>query len=234
MKIAICEDNLKELEEIKIMLEKTKLFDGAEYYLYPTGDELCRATENGERFDFVFLDVDMPGKNGIETGKEICKKSEKSIIIFITAYPQYAIDAYDCNAFHYVLKTDSYERVFGILKKAFNKYKILNRFYTIETKVGPVKLGVEELYYIECCRKHLIFYTSKGKYESRMPLKKALDDLSGLDFFRIHQGFIVNLQKIVGFLGNDALLDNGEKVMVSVRKRKDALKAYSEYIERNF
>ena len=69
MKIAICEDNLKELEEIKELIEKTELFAGAEYFLFSSGSELVNALSDGLYPDFAFLDVDMPGKKRNRNGK---------------------------------------------------------------------------------------------------------------------------------------------------------------------
>ena len=234
MKIAICEDNLKELEEIKELIEKTELFAGAEYFLFSSGSELVNALSDGLYPDFAFLDVDMPGKNGIETGREINEKCEKTIIIFITAYPQYAIDAYDSSAFHYLLKTDSFDRFSSVLKKAVNKYKVLHRFYVLKTKNGPVKLEICDIYYVEHYKKQLYFHTSKGLYEVRMTLEKAYEELKSFDFCKVHQGYIVNMEKEVMFGKEDVCLDNGEKVSVSLRKRSDAVKAYAKYLERNY
>ncbi len=235
MKIAICEDDIAQQIKLKDILNKTKLFVDPEYTFYNTGDELIEGYyENKFNFDFVFLDVDMPGINGIETGIFINERQEKTIIIFVTNYPQYAIEAYECNAFHYLLKSDSFEKVLRILKRAMNKYMRLHRNYSIDIRGGKVKIALSEIYYIECYKKHLLFHTKNKVYESRMTMEKANTYLKDFGFYQIHQGYIVNLEKIKEFYENDVTLDNGEKIMVSVRKRTAAMGAYAEFLERNF
>lgn len=235
MKIAICEDDIAQQIKLKEILNETKLFAAAEYTFYNTGDELIKEYyENKFNFDFVFLDVDMPGINGIETGIFINEKQEATIIIFVTDYPQYAIEAYDCSAFHYLLKSDSFEKVLKVLKRAMNKYMRLHRNYSIDIKGGKVNIALSDIYYIECYKKHLLFHTKNKVYESRMTMEKANAYLKDFGFYQIHQGYIVNLEKIEEFYENDVTLDNGEKIMVSVRKRTAAMGAYADFLERNF
>ena len=67
-----------------------------------------------------------------------------------------------------------------------------------------------------------------------MTLEKAYEELKSFDFCKVHQGYIVNMEKVVMFGKEDVCLDNGEKVSVSLRKRSDAVKAYAKYLERNY
>ncbi len=232
IRIAICEDDLKEQTNLKKRLETVHIFEDAEYFFFNDGDDLIQAYKNGMQYDFVFLDVDMKNVGGIEMGKYINKADDRTIIIFVTSFPQYAIDAFDCNAFHYLLKTCDAEKFKTVILKAFELYKKYHEIYPISTKNGIVKLSVSHIYFIECFQKHLYFYTSDGTYTTKSTLSETIAALKSYGFYQVHQGYIVNFEKIVQIIGNDILLDNGMKVIISVRKHTEVIQAYSEYISR--
>lgn len=232
MKIAICEDKAGEREKLKEILHKTKLFPNAAVLTFENGGQLIERSRNGEKFDIILMDVDMPKASGIQAGKVIFEHNPKSIIIFVTNYPQYAIDAYDCHAFHYLLKTDSFEKFYDILSGALHVYHVQHHSYALQTKDGLVLLKLADIYYIECYRKHLLFHTERTVYDTKGTLSETLQNLSGLGFYQVHQGYIVNFSKVKELNKNDFILQNGEKVMISVRKKTEVIRAYSEYLER--
>lgn len=234
IKIAICEDCLTDCECLEKQLNQTGMFKTANYSYYKNGKELNDAIDNGAYYDFVFLDVDMPIVNGIEAGKHICSASPKTIIIFVTAYPQYAIDAFDCNAFHYILKNSDFDKFCSVIHKALERHKMNHRTYCISCKEGVWNIPVSDIYYIELCRKKLIFHTADNQYVSTGTLSKALSDLEDLGFFQCHQGYIVNFSKVFCIQKYDIVLDNSSTVMMSVRKRPEFLKEYNNYLRRCF
>lgn len=232
IRIAICEDNPQEQINLKRRLETLQIFDEAKYFFFNDGDDLIQSYKNGMQYDFVFLDVDMKNIGGIETGKYINKSDDRTIIIFVTSFPQYAIDAFDCNAFHYLLKSCNDEKFSTVILKAFELYKKYHEIYPIITKNGIVKLRVSHIYYIECFQKHLYFHTKDKTYITKSTLTETISALKSYGFYQVHQGYIVNFEKVVQIVGNDILLDNGMKVIISVRKHTEVIQAYSEYIAR--
>ena len=232
IKICICDDGAAEHEKLQSLLVKTGLLGNAEYSFYNNSSNLVSDYNRGVRYDFVFLDVDMPELNGIEVGKFINSEDPKAIIIFITSYPQYAIDAFECNAFHYLLKDSEYDKFRRIIFKATEKYKLFHQYYFVKTKDGPVTLDLSEIYYIECCKKHLLFYTDNKVYSTRENIGDAIAKTKEFGFYQTHQGYIVNFSKVHHFTKTDAVLVNDMKVMVSARRRTEVIAAYSKYIER--
>ena len=174
----------------------------------------------------------MPKTNGLQAGNAIYQRNPKVIIIFVTNYAQYAIDAYDCRAFHYLLKTDSFEKYYDVFYKALQLYNMQHRSYAIQTKGKIVLLKISDIFYIECCKKHILFHTSNFIYDTKGTLSETIHNLSGLGFYQVHQGYIVNFSKVKELCKNDFVLQDGRKVMISVRKRSDVIRAYSEYLER--
>lgn len=231
-RIAICEDVKSEQQALQNRLEMTGLFPNPVFEVFDNGKELVDRYNVGKRYDFVFLDVEMPVMNGIETGKAISTVDKKAIIVFVTKYPGYAIEAYDCGAFGYLLKSVDDERFNSVISKAVEKYRSLHRVYTIATKTGVVTLDVSDIYYVECCRKQLYFHTSRAVHITNKTLREVYDFLAPLGFYKVHQGYIVNFEKVKEINGLDVFLENGKKVMISVRKRREVIRAYSDFAKR--
>lgn len=99
MRIAVCDDD----KEIRDMLAEKigKLYPEADLWLYRSGEELLSSDKEP---DILLLDIQMPGKSGMETAKELRRKSRKAIIIFVTALDDFVFQAFDVGAFHYLVK----------------------------------------------------------------------------------------------------------------------------------
>ena len=96
-----------------------------------------------------------------------------------------------------------------------------------------VKLKISEIYFVECCRKHIIYHTQNDSFDTIGTLSETYDLLKEYGFFQVHQGYLVNFEKIKCFSKNDIILDNDRAVMMSVRKKKETLIAYSRYLEKS-
>ncbi len=230
--IAICEDDKSYADGLLEKIKNSGVFGRFGYRCFSDGLMLKNAYEAGERFDIVFLDVEMPLLDGIAVGKYVNSVSPHTVIVFVTNYPQYAIDAYDCCAFHYLLKTVDEKRFVEVLKRARSRYDAQNKKYTAETKNGFISLPISDIYYIESFYKHLYINTENEQHIAKGTVKSAIGELEEYGFCRIHQGYIVNFSKVREIQGSEVIFDNGKKVMISVRKKSEVLKAYAEYIER--
>lgn len=107
--VAICEDERYILEELRRKVEKyinRKSLD-ASIKTFMSGEELLKAKK---KFDIILLDLMLPGIDGLEVARQI---SCRSRIIFVTSYREYAVEAFDANAVHYLVKPVTEERLFG-------------------------------------------------------------------------------------------------------------------------
>lgn len=227
IKIAICDEKKRDRAMLKQLVQKTALFQNAEYKEFDSEAALADDLECGRHYDIVFLDT-----KGIETGHSISFSDTGAMIIFVAEDPDHAIQAFDCNAFHYILKSDSYEKFLAVLTKAYKKYQVSHSNYLLKCKEGPVCLPLSEICYIEYCNKHLIFYTDKESYVLRGSIGTVAEDLADFGFALVHQGFVVNLRKIHRFLKTDIILTNGMEVMMSSRKRNEVIALYTKFMEK--
>lgn len=117
--IAICEDETYLLEELRKKAEaylKTRHYP-AQIRTFTSGEDLLKEQRP---FDLILLDLVLPGINGLETAKRL---SSKSRIIFITSYREYAVDAFEVEAVHYLLKPVTDERLYQAMDRALNRSK---------------------------------------------------------------------------------------------------------------
>ncbi len=127
MQIAVCDDekNVRELLADKIR----SLFPSAELALYPSGEALLLADTPT---DILLLDIQMPGKDGMQTAREFRAKNRQAAIIFVTALEEYVFQAFDVEAFHYLVKFD--RKI--ILHTLQDEIEYYGKMKELEKKVG--------------------------------------------------------------------------------------------------
>jgi two-component system response regulator LytT len=155
--------------------------------------------------DVVFLDVEMPKINGMETAKSLRELRKVPLIVFATAYPQFAAEAFRYEAIDYLLKPYDEDQ----LKQTITRIqKLIDSPSEKKEALKPIgKLAVEsdgEIFYLE--PKDIIYMyreekvskvvTKLGEYEMKTPLKDLEARLSTYSFFRIHKGYLVNLDYV--------------------------------------
>jgi DNA-binding LytR/AlgR family response regulator len=168
-----------------------------------------------EPTDILFLDIQMPGLTGIEFLRTLQKKP---LVIFTTAYADYALEGYTLDAADYLLKPFSFERFL----QAVNKAAELLRLREGEAATGNVtgeavadkgyllvksehkvhRLKYEDILYIESMREYVAYHTPQGRILSLSSLKSLEEDLPADRFIRIHKSYIVAIDKIATLEGN--------------------------------
>ncbi len=196
------------------------------------------------RPDLVFLDIQMPKLTGLEMLELL---TDPPLVVFSTAYDQYAIDAFEKNAVDYLLKPFSRERLFKTLEKVKEKFHAHQdssreiRALTSQAGLNQQRIVIkngskiemiahEEIYYMESYGDYVRIHSAQGMFLKQKTMKE-LEDLLGTDFLRIHRSYLVNttcIQKLELYEKNSyvLLLKNGEKLAVSktgYRLLKDTL-----------
>ncbi|MHA6259255.1 LytR/AlgR family response regulator transcription factor [Sporosarcina sp. CAU 1771] len=154
--------------------------------------------------DVVFLDVEMPKLNGIEVARTMVELKKVPLIIFATAYPQFAAEAFRINAIDYLLKPYDEEQ----LKQTIHRIEKVMFLPTVTDSSEKLnRLAVEADGEIDYIHPHTILYiyrdekvskivTQTKDYQVRMTLKELESRLLPFSFYRIHKGYIVNLKFI--------------------------------------
>jgi DNA-binding LytR/AlgR family response regulator len=219
--------------------------------------EICAVAENGvaavqealsRQPDVLFLDIKMPGKTGLEAASELAEDwpSDKPfpLIVFVTAYDQYALEAFEHAAVDYVCKpisderlsktverlktrltqpkerNDELERVIGQLRALAPAPMQTERLTMIRAAIGNQirMIPVNEVIYFEAADKYVNVVTANSESLIRTSLKELLPQLDSNQFWQIHRGTVVNANHI-----QMAVRDEAGKLTVKLRDRKESL-----------
>ncbi|WP_042222251.1 LytR/AlgR family response regulator transcription factor [Oceanobacillus manasiensis] len=150
--------------------------------------------------DVVFLDIEMPKMNGMEAAKALQELKKAPFIIFATAYPQFAADAFRLEALDYLLKPYEEEQLQQTISRvekrffpAYDHADVAKGKLSIETDGEIHYLNPEEILYLAREDKYTNIVTVNKNYQVRATLKELEGRLAGYDFFRIHKSYVVNL-----------------------------------------
>lgn len=149
--------------------------------------------------DVIFLDINMPGVNGISMAKITKKLRNSPKFVFITAYPEYAVDAFEIEAFDYILKPYSEERIISTLKKLERNSEDEERSNgKVALKDGGkiVLKNKNDIYFCKANGKDTLVYTKDQVYKINIGISEYLKILNDSNFIRTHKSYIVNINKI--------------------------------------
>ena len=232
IKIAICDDSLLDATSLEKLCQAHSGLCEINIKTFTDSNVFLTAHQKNP-YDIVFLDIEMPIQNGIDVGKHLRKINKNTIIIFSTSYPQYAIEGYDCEAFQYLLKPISPQKLESTLNRAIYKISLSHQYHNIKVHNIVRRLPISEIYFIEYCQKHIIYHMKNDRIETTGRFSDVIQELQKYGFYQVHQGYIVNLDKIYDFDKYSIILDDKRTVMISVRKKKEVILAYTKYVERN-
>lgn len=232
IKIAVCDDE-KQIRQsiISIIIEKIK---DVEIFEFSTGKELLDATEE---FNITFLDIAMNEISGIEVAKQIRMKQEqeelaKGIIIFVTGYRDYMEDAFDVNAYHYLVKPIDKDKLTDVLGRAMKEVtarEMLEKQYIILKTSGMQKrVLIKDIYYVESNNKKVIIHTEDGNIEIYGKMDEFENEL-GSNFYRCHRCYLVNMEKISAYSVDNIHVTNGDILILAQKKYSEFIKAYMRY-----
>lgn len=153
------------------------------------------------RPDVIFLDINMPKLDGMTLGRIINNLHDKICIVFITAHREYALDAFEVEAFDYILKPYSQSRIIRTLNrleesKNQDNIKCVNNKITLRKDNKLKVINIYDICYCEAKEKETIIYTESISYLEHCNISKFYDKLPKEKFFKTHRSFIVNLDKI--------------------------------------
>lgn len=186
---------------------------------------------NEKQPDAVFLDIELAKGNGIELAKQFYNMKKTPLIVFATAYDQYALDAFDLDAVDYLVKPINENRLLKAVDKLCKQVSKASASHEHDLPLQEVKsitvkdadrmiiLQTDEIYYVGTEDRQAYIKTASSKYETDTLLYKIMEKL-GADFIQVHRGYIVNIKMIaeVEPWFNRAyilLLKDGSKVPVS-------------------
>ena len=232
MRILICDDDSFIIDELKKYL--LRYFRQAhltcpEIITFSNGEALL--VDQGEK-DILFLDIEMPGMNGIYVGNELKKKNRNLIIFVVSSYSEYLDEAMRFHVFRYLSKPIDEQRLFRNLKDAIALYHSMTIKVPVETKEGVHVLSVSSIIMLEAHGKKVIVHTASRDFESIHTMQYWKTQLPSNRFFQTHRSFIVNYEHVTDFDRTLVhLTDDQFTAYLTRRKYNDFKNAYLLYLE---
>ncbi len=241
IRIGICEDE-------PVFLERLKKMVSAILDKYPMAYSIEAFTDGTPllargAFDILLLDIEMQPCNGIALARKLRERHEEGRIIFITAYEQYAVEAYDVQPFHYLLKPVEERRLEEVLAKAYDSLKKEAEQAIAVRQGGAVRrIPFRDVLYLEVLDRKVYLHTGKeviSFYGKLGDLEHNLLNISSPPisihcrtyFFRCHRSYVVNLCHVLSYDKRDVRLDNGESIPLSKRRHQVFGKAFLRYLK---
>lgn len=226
LQIAICDDVLEQTLTLQKYICEYCESSHAEYklYLYESGEELL---SNVEKLDIVFLDIEMPGLDGIETGRLIRSRNSSCRIIMETVMIERMKEAFFIEAFRFIVKpinrTEVEEALDACMRKVLGSGSVPLYYNRIVHKVHQ-----SEIQYVVTYDSYSEYRVKNKMLRSEASLRELENQLDKRLFFRIHRKYIVNMAQVQSY--SDGIIHMRDtELPVARRKKKDFEQAYMEF-----
>lgn len=245
IRIAVCDDEPNIRQYLTSLIQAQHTLCETEIIEYAsTGDLLAQ----GQEFDLLFLDIEMDsslpaadkrdGADGMELARRIRSAGSHTqpLIIFVTGYEKYVYDAFDVDAFQYLLKPVDEERFSEVFDRAVRRILAKreeppdSRSLLIRYEHRSKTIPLENIYYIESRNHKVVLHLKEGplSYYARIgDLEAELQD----QFCRIHKGYLINLSYVDSYTKTEVELTSGETLLISRYKYPDFVKAYLRFVK---
>lgn len=238
MNIAICDDDLKHINLIEDMIyDLSQKLDNfkPDIDAYLSGEELLRLIDVKDFPSILFIDVEMPGLNGIQTARELRKLSEQVLIIYVTSYETYTLESFEVRPFRYLLKPIDIKKFARAFYDAIEYINNSNSY--VFFKKGKDHIQVDS--------SSIIAIFSESGRKLRVKTSDELDDevfygkikniekeLNPLIFVKINSGTIINLKKVKILNAHEVIMIDGSILPISKNRKKSVIDLYSSFISK--
>ena len=233
LSIAVCDDEVIECcnmaGKIKGILEEMKI--PCIIRQFRNGRELLQASES---FDIVFLDIIMNDLDGMKTAQIFRKKAFDKILIFVSSSREYVFDAYDVEAFQYLLKPVDDRKLKNILQKAVLKTERHSQeFIIVSRERQKKKLFLDDIYYFEIKGRVVDVHGPEGIFTYYEQMRALENKLRDKGFFRCHKSYLINLKYVDGYNRQEVIMGNGEKIVIAKRRYEQFVREVLKTMRKN-
>lgn len=227
IKIAIVEDEPEDQDALAFCLDRYMEEQGVvlEKTIFSSGDQFLKSSRH---FDLVFMDIEMPGHNGIETAQELRNRGFEGTLVLVTNMIQYAIHGYAVHAVDYIVKPVLYEQLALKLPSYLSLMRHSQTSITIKNKDGVFRIKIQTIRYIEIYSHSILIHLTDSVKECYGTLREFEKELADCGFVRSSQSCLVNLSYVTG-ITHDSVQLGEESVALSRREKKAFLSAFTKY-----
>lgn len=229
--IAVVEDSSQESTSLISLLVKYEKENDLNFKIdfFQNGFLFLDAFE--PNYDLIFMDIAMPGINGMDVSKKIREVDEQVLLVFVTSLTQYALQGYKVGAIDYLVKPVTYDH----LKRTLSRVLAINLrkeedAIVIKTSDGLAKLVLDDIISLTA-NDHMIIYQTKTKeYMVWTSLKKALEELPNDCFYKLNKSTIINLGHVKGVKNSNVIMSNEDVFLISRGKKGEFVSVMSKFL----
>lgn len=230
MKIAVCEDNNIVTAYLEDYLSSLGV-QNIEYEIFTSGDDLIHFMEQEKTSLNIFLmDIEMPGRNGIETSAYVRAHDKNALIIFITDHKEYVYEVFEVLPFRFLIKPVTQEALNGVMKKAFEHFNLTNQVFFFKQNKKQLQVDFNEIIYFEGNLRKVRLVTSEVEYDFYGKISDVVKQLDGNLFLQIHNSYIVNMSQIRKISDSAVVLKSGVNLPISKKYREEVRQKHIQYM----
>ena len=225
IKFAICDDEPQMAREIVDQLAGYMKETDCDYSVdcFSSGYALLKSSEE---FDVIFLDIQMERPDGMETARLLRQRDNHSLLVFVTVLKECVFDAFQVEAYDYLLKPldsarfrQTMDRALGWLERDAAKNLVIQR------GSGCQVVLLSDLMYCEVLGRKIYLHKNDGRVVDYYDRLEELEQRVDSRFFKCHRSYLVNLDYVSGCQGGQVLLQRGERLPVSRLRERELTQA---------
>lgn len=185
-----------------------------------------------DQIDVVFIDIEMPDTNGL---RFIQQMERPPMVVFVTAYPQYALESYSVSAIDYLLKPYSSEQFEKTVEKVYRQWSLLNaknenennedENIFLKSEYKFIRVLVTDIIYLEGMNEYIKVHRKSDNPFLTLTTFNKLEEKLPKHFIQIHRSYMVNMNHVKSITSNNVILDDGTVLPIG-KTKKDGLQAY--------
>ena len=231
MRIAVCEDDNIVAAYLEDYLSSLSV-QNIEYEIFTSGNDLIHYMEQEKTsFNIFFMDIEMPGRNGIETSAYIREHDKNALIIFITDHQDYVYQVFEVLPFRFLIKPVQREQLNTVLKDAILQINTAKKLFFFKIGKQQFQVAYDEILYFEGNLRKVRLVSTVGEWDFYGKISKVFSDLDVNLFLQSHSSFLVNMEYIRCITETEITLTNGMTIPISKKFRDSVKQRHMEYVE---
>lgn len=217
MKIAVCDDNILFQEEIKNLLYEYFGKLSVEIRLFTNGNQFLTEVQSADiPYDLVFMDIEMPRIDGLETARKLRKDNRDLFLIFLSSHTELAFDGYEVDAFRFLTKPVNQEKLWKALRD-WENLRLSEERLCLNLGDRSQVLRWSDIQYIQSENVYVNVVTAKQRILVRMKINELEKKMPESMFFKPHRSYLVNLKHVHGFDTKKIRMVDGLEIPLSRR-----------------
>lgn len=227
LQIAICDDDRCFAQKLAALLEGCAAGAEEEFNVAVFTDAPAFLSSAVETYDAAFLDVRMGDVNGMEVARDLKRRNAKAVLIFVSAYLEFACKGYELDAFRYLLKEDLIKDFPVCMRDLLKKLDAQRQTFCFSTTDGKsIRLPLMEIDYIESQDHNVLVHARQADYNVHETFSAFTAQISSADFMLVQRSFFVNMRNVTSIKHYTLEVRDGTAISISRKSKAAVMKRF--------